>query len=149
MTVKREAALGFTFVTLLIDVVGFGIIIPVMPRLIEELTGKVVSDSSRYAGWLMAAYAITQFIMSRVIGGLRYRYGPRPVLLCSLPGFCLDYLLPENRRAFGWKRANPLGSLPHLRKYPVISGLIVALVLIYIAGRAVQSTWNFYPGTHA
>jgi DHA1 family tetracycline resistance protein-like MFS transporter len=59
--------------------------------------------------------------------------------------FVLPESLPkENRRAFQWKRANPLGSLMHLKKYPGIGGLIVSLVLVYIAAHAVQSNWTFF-----
>ena len=50
----------------------------------------------------------------------------------------------ENRRAFDWRRANPIGSLKLLRKHPEISGLVISLILIYIASHAVQSNWSFY-----
>lgn len=55
-----------------------------------------------------------------------------------------ESLAPENRRPFDWKRANPIGSLMNLGRYPVILGLVASLVLIYIAGFAVQGTWTFY-----
>ena len=55
-----------------------------------------------------------------------------------------ESLSKENRRAFNWKRANPLGSLMHLKKYPAIGGLIVALTLVYLAAHAVQSNWNYF-----
>jgi DHA1 family tetracycline resistance protein-like MFS transporter len=59
--------------------------------------------------------------------------------------FVLPESLPkENRRKFEWKRANPVGSLLHLKKYPAIGGLIISLILIYIAAHAVQTTWSFY-----
>lgn len=77
MTGKKQAALGFIFVTLLIDVTGFGLIIPVMPKLIEELIHGNVSDASRYGGWLGFAYAIMQFIFAPVIGNLSDKYGRR------------------------------------------------------------------------
>jgi DHA1 family tetracycline resistance protein-like MFS transporter len=241
MTVKRSAALSFIFVTVLIDVIGFGIIIPVMPKLIEHLTGGGLSEASQYGGWLLFAFAVMQFFCSPIVGGLSDRYGRRPVLLLALLGFGLDYLflafaptiewlflgrviagatgasmttatayiadvsepekraqnfglvgaafglgfiigpvigglfshwgprapflaaagltllnvlygyfilpeslLPENRRAFNWSRANPVGSLLHLWRYPVVTGLIASLVLIYIAAHAVQSTWSYY-----
>lgn len=236
-----SAAVGFIFVTLLIDVIGIGIIIPVLPKLIAELIHGDVTDASKWGGWLMSSYAIVQFAFSPVIGGLSDRYGRRPVLLASLFGFGIDYLFlafapsigwlfvgrtlaglmgasfttggayiadvsppekraqnfgligaafglgfiigpvlggvlgqfgsripflaaaglslvnwlygyfilpeslkPENRRAFDIKRANPIGSLVHLFKYPVIIGLIGSIFLVYIAGYAVQGTWTYY-----
>ncbi len=238
---KRTPALGFIFITLLIDVTGFGIIIPVIPKLIEELIDGNLSQAATYGGWLMFAYAIVQFFFSPIIGNLSDRFGRRPILLASLLGFCLDYLLtawaptvgwlflgrilagitgasmttatayiadvsppekraqnfgmigaafglgfiigpviggvlgqygsrapfiaaailaflnflygyfilpeslkPENRRKFEWKRANPVGSLLHIRKYPVILGLVGSLVLLYIAAHATQSTWSYF-----
>jgi DHA1 family tetracycline resistance protein-like MFS transporter len=55
-----------------------------------------------------------------------------------------ESLLNENKRKFEWKRANPIGSLKHLKKYPIVSGLIASLVLIYIASHAVQSNWSYF-----
>src|SRR5579872_1146106 len=241
MNPKRKPALAFIFITLLIDVTGFGIIIPVFPKLIAELMHGTISEASQYSGWLMFAFAIMQFIFSPIMGNLSDKYGRRPVLLFSLFGFGIDYLFlalaptigllfigriiagitgasmttanayiadisppekraqnfglvgaafglgfiigpaiggmlgsfgsrvpffvaagltltnwlygyfilpeslkPELRRPFDWKRANPIGSLMHLNKYPVIAGLIGAIVLVYIAGHAVQSVWSFY-----
>lgn len=92
MATKRNAAIGFIFITLLIDVIGFGIIIPVMPKLIEELGHATVSEASKIGGWLLFAFAITQFCFSPLIGGLSDCYGRRPVLLASLFGFAIDYL---------------------------------------------------------
>ncbi len=89
---KKQAALGFIFATLLIDVMGLAIIIPVFPKLIEHLIHGNVSDASLYGGWLTAAYAIMQFLCSPLIGNLSDKYGRRPVLLCSLVGFGIDYL---------------------------------------------------------
>ena len=89
---KQPAALGFIFATLLIDVMGLGIIIPVMPKLIEHLIHGNVSQASGYSGWLVAAYAAMQFLCSPLIGNLSDRFGRRPVLLCSLFGFGVDYL---------------------------------------------------------
>lgn len=241
MTVRRNAALGFIFITILLDVIGMGIIIPVIPGLIEELTGGNLSEASRYGGWLTFAYAIMQFLFSPILGGLSDKYGRRPVLLISLFGLGIDYIfmafaptlawlflgrviagisgasfttasayiadisepekraqnfgligvafgvgfiigpvigglfsqwgprvpflvaavltlmntvygyfiLPEsllktNRRAFEWKRANPVGSLLQLKRFPIVAGLIGSMVLIYIAAHAVQSNWTYY-----
>jgi len=88
---KRKAALGFIFATLLIDVMGLAIIIPVIPQLIEHLIKGNLSQASNYSGWLTAVYAGMQFLFSPMIGNLSDRYGRRPVLLCSLLGFSIDY----------------------------------------------------------
>ena len=241
MPVKRSAALGFIFITILVDVIGIGIIITIVPKLIERLTGEGISEASKYGGWLIFSFAFMQFIFSPILGSLSDRFGRRPVLLLSLFGLGLDYILQafaptiawlfagrliagvmgasfttstayiadistpekraqnfgmvgaafglgfiigpvigglasrwgtsvpfliaaaltllnvlygyfilpeslalENRRQFDWAKANPIGSLKHLRKYPVVSGLIVTLVLINIAAHAVQSNWTYY-----
>ncbi len=238
---KRGPALVFIFITLLLDVIGLGIIIPVVPKLIEQLIDGNLSEAASYGGWLTASYAVMQFVFSPVLGGLSDQFGRRPVLLFSLFGFGLDYVLtgfaptiewlflgrilagvtgasfttanayiadistpekraqnfglvgaafgigfilgpamggylgqygprvpffvaaglsmvnflygffilpeslaPENRRTFDWRRANPVGSLLNLGRYPVILGLVASLVLIYVAGFAVQGTWTFY-----
>jgi MFS transporter, DHA1 family, tetracycline resistance protein len=83
----KKPALGFSFVTLLIDITGWGIIIPVVPGLIMKVSGGTVSEASGFGGWLIAAYAIMQFICAPVMGALSDRYGRRPVLLASLFGF--------------------------------------------------------------
>jgi DHA1 family tetracycline resistance protein-like MFS transporter len=58
---------------------------------------------------------------------------------------CLpESLLPDERRSFDWKSANPVGSLLHLKKYPVIAGLTISLFLLHLANQALQSVWNFY-----
>ncbi len=92
MAEKRSPALGFIFVTLLIDVIGLGIIIPVMPKLISGLTGDSISAASQDGGWLLFAYAFMQFICAPVLGGLSDQFGRRPVLLASLFGFGVDYV---------------------------------------------------------
>jgi DHA1 family tetracycline resistance protein-like MFS transporter len=238
---KSSPAIGFVLVTLLIDMIGFGIIIPVLPGLIQELTGGSISLAATYGGWLLAAYSITQFVSSPVVGGLSDRFGRRPILLASLFGFTIDYLFlamaptigwlfvgriiagimgasfttasayiadvstaenraqnfgmigacfglgfiigpvlggflgeigprvpfivtagltalnfiygwfflpeslkPENRRAFDWKRANPVGTLMSVLKYKVVAGLFLSLVLLNVAAHAVQSNWAYY-----
>jgi len=89
---KGQAALGFIFVTLLVDVMGFGIIIPVLPKLIQHLTHGTISSAAPWAGWLALAYAGMQFLFAPAIGNLSDKYGRRPVLLSSLLGFGVDYL---------------------------------------------------------
>jgi MFS transporter, DHA1 family, tetracycline resistance protein len=241
MKTGSKNAMLFIFITLLVDCTGIGIIIPVVPTLIQQLTNSDISQASVYGGWLTFAYAAMQFVFSPILGGLSDRFGRRPILLVSLFGLGVDYLflyfaptigwlfvgrllagvcgasfttaaayiadvstdenraknfgmigaafglgfivgpllgslfssfgvrapflvaallsllnwlygffvLPEslsqeNRRAFDWKRANPLGSLVQLRKYPAILGLVASTVLIYIAGHAAQSTWTYF-----
>lgn len=241
MNPKRQAAIGFIFITLMIDVTGLGLIIPVLPKLIEQLIHGTISEAATYGGMLTLTYALMQFIFSPVLGGLSDRYGRRPVLLFSLLGFGLDYiflsfaptigwlfvgravagitgasfttatayiadistddnraqnfgmvgaafgvgfvigpviggllgsfgpripfmvaaglslinciygyfvlpesLLKEHRRNFNWKRANPVGSLLRLKKYPGLGGLVSAFLFIYIASQAVQSSWSFF-----
>jgi DHA1 family tetracycline resistance protein-like MFS transporter len=241
MAVPQKKALTFIFITLLIDIAGLGLIIPVMPKLIEQLIHGNISAASQWSGVLTFAYAIMQFICAPIIGNLSDKYGRRPVLLLSLLGFGIDYIFlsfaptigwlfvgrviagitgasfttasayiadvstPENRaqnfgligvafglgfivgpvlggllgqygarvpfmvaagmsicnalygyfvlpeslskehrRPFEWKRANPLGSLLHLKKYPGIGALISSLILVYLAAHAIQSNWTFF-----
>jgi DHA1 family tetracycline resistance protein-like MFS transporter len=99
---KKQAALGFIFATLLIDVIGLAIIIPVIPKLIEHLIHGNVSQASGYSGWLTAAYASMQFLFSPFIGNLSDKYGRRPVLLLSLLGFGIDYLFLAFAPSIGW-----------------------------------------------
>jgi DHA1 family tetracycline resistance protein-like MFS transporter len=241
MSTKRSPAIIFIFITIVIDVLGIGIIVPVIPKILLELTGKGLSEASKYSGFLMSSYAIMQFIFSPIIGGLSDKYGRRPVILASLFGFFLDYLIlifapsliwlfaarliagvtgasfttatayiadistdenrsknfgmvgaafglgfiigppiggilgdigtrvpfmfaagltlinalygyfvlpeslaKENRREFDWKRANPMGSLKNIARYPALLGLIGALFCLQIAGQAHPSTWSYF-----
>ncbi|TBX70698.1 MFS transporter [Flavobacterium silvisoli] len=238
---KKQAAIGFIFITMLIDITGWGIIIPVIPKLIAELIHGDISEAAKYGGWLTFAYAITQFVCAPLIGNLSDKYGRRPIILISLFAFAMDYLLlafsptiawlfvgriiagitgasittasayiadvstpenraknfgmigaafglgfiigpviggllgqygsrvpfyaaavlcllnflygyfilpeslsKENRRAFEWKRANPVGALLNLKKHPSLIGLILAVFLLYVGSHAVHSNWSFY-----
>jgi len=98
----RTPALGFIFVTILIDCIGFGVIIPVMPSLIMELGGVANSEASRMGGYLLFAFAAMQFLCSPIMGGLGDQYGRRPVLLASLFGFGLDYIFLAFAPSLGW-----------------------------------------------
>ncbi len=103
MSQKRQSsALTFIFITMLIDVTGLGIIIPVMPKLIMELSGESLSSAARYGGWMIFAYASMQFIFSPILGGLSDQYGRRPVLLFSLLGFGIDYIVLGFAPTLGW-----------------------------------------------
>lgn len=90
---KKSAAIGFIFITMLIDITGWGIIIPVIPKLIQELIHGDVSEAAKIGGWLTFAYAITQFIFAPFIGNLSDKFGRRPIILLSLFAFSMDYLL--------------------------------------------------------
>jgi MFS transporter, DHA1 family, tetracycline resistance protein len=102
MATSRQAAIKFIFITLLIDVMGWGLIIPVMPELISQLKHISINEASPYGAWLLSVYAITQFVFAPVIGNLSDKYGRRPVLLCSLMGFGIDYLFLALAPTYGW-----------------------------------------------
>lgn len=90
---KTRASLGFIFITILVDVIGLGIIIPILPELLEQLTGKGLSEASKYGGLLIFTFAIMQFLFAPILGGLSDKYGRRRVILFSLFGLSIDYLL--------------------------------------------------------
>ena len=81
---KKSAAIGFIFITMLIDITGWGIIIPVIPKLIKELIHGDISEAAKYGGWLTFAYAITQFLFAPLVGNLSDKFGRRPIILISL-----------------------------------------------------------------
>ena len=81
---------------------GFGLIIPVMPDLISKLKGIPVNVASTYGGFLLTVFAITQFFFAPVIGNLSDRYGRRPILLLSLFGFGVDYIVQAVSPTYGW-----------------------------------------------
>lgn len=238
---SRNAAIGFIFITMTIDIIGWGLIIPVMPPLIADLKHINIQETSKWGGYLIVAFSSMQFLFAPLLGNLSDRYGRRPVILLSLLGFCIDYLIlafahnysllmigrilsgitgasftaatayiadistketrtknfgligaafglgfiigpalggllsvwglrapffaaailcfinflygyfvlpeslqPENRRSFDWKKANPAGALLHIKNYPSIAGLVLCFTLIYLAGHAVQSNWNYF-----
>ena len=238
---KNQAALGFIFITMLIDVIGWGIIIPVIPGLIEELIQGDISEAAKVGGWITFAYAITQFVFAPLIGNLSDQFGRRPIILISLLGFTVDYILlalapsitwlfigriiagitgasittasayiadistienraknfgmigaafglgfiigpviggllgqygarvpfyaaaalcflnflygyfilpeslpKEKRSVLNLKKANPIGSFLHLKKYPKLIGLASSMFLLYVASHAIQSNWSFF-----
>ncbi|WP_312330597.1 TCR/Tet family MFS transporter [Sphingobacterium sp.] len=98
----KKAAIGFIFITLLIDITGWGIILPVVPKLIGELINNDLSEAAKYGGWLGFAYAITQFIFAPIVGNLSDKYGRRPIILISLFGFAIDYVLLALAPSIGW-----------------------------------------------
>jgi DHA1 family tetracycline resistance protein-like MFS transporter len=102
MQTSKKAAMGFIFVTLLIDVMGWGIIIPVIGSLVSQLKGIPYNEASPYGGYLLVAFALTQFAFSPVIGNLSDKFGRRPVLLFSLLGFGIDYVIQAVAPSYGW-----------------------------------------------
>jgi MFS transporter, DHA1 family, tetracycline resistance protein len=238
---SRTPGILFIFFTLLIDIIGFGLVIPVLPGILEQMNGGDLSAASRWGGLLMFTYAAMQFVFSPIVGGLSDAYGRRPVILASLFAFGIDFILqgfaptmgwffagrviagitgatftsasayiadvsppekraqnfgmigaafglgfiigpllggvissfwglrapffvaaalallnwlygyfilpeslkPENRRPFNWKRANPVGSLRQIGKYPLVLGLAITLFLVQLAGHANISTWTY------
>ncbi len=236
-----KAAFVFIFIAVLVDSIGFGIILPVLPRLIMQLTGVTVDRAAAYGGWLAFVYALLQFFCAPVLGNLGDRFGRRPVLLFALFALGVDYLimgfapaigwlfagraiagiagasftpayayvaditppekraqnfglmgaafglgfilgpaiggllgglgprapffaagvialangslglatLPESlpraaRRPFEWRRANPLGTLRQMRKFPAVTWLLGALFLWQLGHQVLPSTWAFY-----
>tara|TARA_R110002049_G_scaffold12647_6_gene56420 strand:- start:1803 stop:3005 length:1203 start_codon:yes stop_codon:yes gene_type:complete len=98
----RRSLLPFLFITLLLDAIGFGIILPVMPQLIMNVTGEDLSRAAVYGGWLLFLYALVQFFCAPLMGNLSDRFGRRRVLLFSLLAFGLDYLLMGWAPTLGW-----------------------------------------------
>ncbi len=234
-------AVRFLLGTILINAIGFGIITPVMPQLVMDLGHADLSEATAIGGSLSLLYAVTQFICGPLAGNLSDRFGRRPVLLGSLFGFSIDFLIlafaptlawlyvgrfmsgifgasnapaqsaiadlappearprlfgligaafgigfvigpvlggllgelghrvpffaaaalamanfiygaivfPEtlgqaHRRAFDWRRANPVGSLLNVRKLPGILPLASVYVLWQVASLIYPMTWNFY-----
>jgi MFS transporter, DHA1 family, tetracycline resistance protein len=97
-----KGAFAFVFVAVLVDSIGFGIILPVLPRLIMQLTGVTIDRAATYGGWLAFVYALMQFFCAPVLGNLSDRFGRRPVLLFSLLALGCDYLIMGFAPAIGW-----------------------------------------------
>jgi DHA1 family tetracycline resistance protein-like MFS transporter len=236
-----SAATTFILITIALDTIGFGMIAPVMPELIREVTGEGLAEAARYGGYLMFLFAGVQFFAAPLLGNLSDRFGRRSVLLVSLAALGVDYIvmgfaptlgwlfigrfvsgaagatfatanayiadvssseerarrfgllnaawgfgfilgpafggilgeigsrvpfftaaglaalnvlygffvLPESlprerRRAFDPLRANPIGALLQVRKYPMLFGLLAVLVPYQIAHDANPATWSYY-----
>ena len=95
-------ALLFIFVLVLVDSIGFGIILPVLPRLIMQLAGVGIDRAARYGGWLSFVYALMQFFCAPVLGNLSDRFGRRPVLLYAVLSLGVDYLIMGFAPTIGW-----------------------------------------------
>lgn len=90
---RSRLTLTCILVTVLLDMIGVGIIVPVLPELLEDLTGGSVAEAAVIGGYLVFAYAFMQFVFSPVLGNLSDRFGRRPVLLLSLLGLTFDYVM--------------------------------------------------------
>ena len=90
---KRQAGIAFILLTLFIDILGIGIIIPVLPGLVKEMVGEDASAAGLYYGLIGASYATMQFLFAPIIGALSDRFGRRPVILASLFGLGVDFLI--------------------------------------------------------
>nr|AIA18802.1 Tetracycline_Resistance_MFS_Efflux_Pump [uncultured bacterium] len=99
---SKKSAMGFIFVTLLIDIMGWGLIIPVMANLIAELKHIPVNQASTYGAFLLSVFAIMQFLFAPVMGNLSDRYGRRPILLLALLGLGIDYIVLAVAPTYGW-----------------------------------------------
>ncbi|MEI9996549.1 MAG: TCR/Tet family MFS transporter [Rhizomicrobium sp.] len=97
-----RTALAFIFITMLIDTIGLGIIIPVTPAIIKHLTGQELGGAASWGGWLLFVYALMQFFSAPVIGNLSDRYGRRPVLILSLVMLAVDYAITGWAPTIGW-----------------------------------------------
>src|SRR5262245_16077968 len=99
---SSRAALTFVLLTVFIDSVGYGIIIPSLPSILQELTGEPLSTAADWGGYLMAVYALLQFFMAPIFGNLSDRFGRRPLLLGSLAAFGVDFLLTGLATSVTW-----------------------------------------------
>ncbi len=88
-----KSATTFIFITVVIDMLGIGLVWPIMPKLIEEMSGGTVSNAATIYGLLVSGYALMQFLFAPIMGILSDRFGRRPVILVSLAGLGLDYII--------------------------------------------------------
>jgi DHA1 family tetracycline resistance protein-like MFS transporter len=98
----RKPALGFIFITLVLLVLGFGIIIPVLPRLVVGFKGGSYAEGSSSYGALISVYAIMQFCASPILGSLSDRFGRRKIILTALTGSAIDYVIMGLAPNVGW-----------------------------------------------
>jgi DHA1 family tetracycline resistance protein-like MFS transporter len=99
---SRQAALGFIFMAVVLDVLALGITAPVLPSLIKQLINGDAAQAARYVGWFAAIWAVMQLVASPIIGALSDRFGRRPVLLASMFGQAADYVVMALAPTVGW-----------------------------------------------
>lgn len=99
---RPSAAVPFIVVTLILDVLGMGIVIPVMPELVTELSGGDASAAAVHYGLLVSSFALMQLLFAPVLGSLSDRFGRRPIILLSLLGFGANYLLMAFAPTLTW-----------------------------------------------
>ncbi len=104
MTAARgnRTAIWFIFITVFIDMAGFGLIMPVLPKLIEEVGHTDIAGASIMGGWLFLAYGGMQFLFGPALGNLSDAYGRRPLLLLSVVGLVVDYLIMAFAPSMVW-----------------------------------------------
>jgi MFS transporter, DHA1 family, tetracycline resistance protein len=98
----QRPGLGLIAFIVFIDMAGIGLIVPVMPKLVMQLSGAQVDRAAEIGGWLLFAYAIMQFVFSPIIGGLSDRFGRKPVLISTLAALGLDYALMAMAPTLAW-----------------------------------------------
>jgi len=121
----RQPGRGFIFITLLLDILGIGLVVPLMPRMVEQFTGGGPANAALLYGFFAALYAVMQFLFSPLLGNLSDRFGRRPVLLLSLVGAGLAYLV------MGW--APTLAWLFVARALGGITGASIGTATAYLA----------------
>ena len=98
----HAASVRFILITLVIDALGFGLVVPIVPSLVLKLSGLGVSGAAEWVGLLLASFALMQFVCAPVLGGLSDRFGRRPVLLLSLAGMGANYLMLAWAPSLAW-----------------------------------------------
>src|ERR1700751_4507510 len=102
MSTKRHAALGFIFVTVLLDMLAFGIAAPTLPKLNSDFFGGNTAHAAECLGLFVTTFALMQFVFSPVLGMLSDRFGRRPVVLLSNFGLAFDYVLMALAPSLTW-----------------------------------------------
>ncbi len=127
MTVAPPRALTFILITIFIDTVGFGIIIPVLPGLLMNLLDGSLSTAALYGGWLMFLFSALQFLSAPILGNLSDHFGRRPVLLGSLAAYSADFVVMGLATTVGWLFLGRALSGIFSATYPVASAYIADL----------------------